>query len=58
MQLAQEKDGQHMRTSGTQKKGGSDFPLLQSFFLFHQRHGVVMDGVRDLVRYFRVVISE
>src|SRR5579864_4848718 len=38
-----------MCTRGTQKNGGSDFPLLDLLLLFHQRHGVVMDGVGDLV---------
>ena len=37
-----------MRTGRTEKNGGSDFPFLQLFLLFHQRHGVVMDSVGDL----------
>ncbi|HET7893486.1 MAG TPA: hypothetical protein VFL34_18300 [Candidatus Sulfotelmatobacter sp.] len=49
MELAEQKDGEHVRTSRAQKNSSSDFPLFQLSLFLHQRHGVVMDGVRDLV---------
>src|SRR4029077_17576190 len=49
MKLAEQKDGEYVRTSRAQKNGSSDFPLFQLLLFLHQRDGVVMDGVRDLV---------
>jgi hypothetical protein len=49
MRLSEQKDGEHVRTSRAQKNGSSDFPLFQLLLFLHQRDGVVMDGVRDLV---------
>src|SRR5260370_7596403 len=38
-----------MRTRRAQKDGRSDFPLPDFLLLLHQLHGVVMDGVGNLV---------
>jgi hypothetical protein len=49
MQLPEKSDRQHVRGSGAQKNGSSDFPLRDLLPLLHQLHGVAMDGVGDLV---------
>src|SRR4029077_4367108 len=49
MQLSEQKDGEHVRTSRAQKNGSSDFPRFQLVLFLHQRDGVMMDGGRDLV---------
>src|SRR6202166_2580923 len=49
MQLAKQKDGQHMCTSRSQENGRPDFPRLDSLLLLHQRHGIVVDGVGNFM---------
>src|SRR5208282_181403 len=49
MQLAKKKDSQHVRASGAKENGSSDFSSLEFVLFLHQRHGVVMDGVGNLV---------
>src|SRR5260370_31283827 len=49
MQLAEKSDGQDMCTRGPQKNGGTNFALPEFLLFLHQRNGVAMDCVGDLV---------
>src|SRR5271157_5797222 len=49
MELPDQEDSQDLSAIGAQEDGSSDFPFPDSLLLLHQRYGVVMNGVGDLV---------